>query len=599
MSFEILHHGAEHGVTGSCHEMVYADGKSILVDCGLFQGAEVSKNGAHANGLEIDFDISRVQALFITHAHIDHVGRIPYLLAAGFDGPIYCSVPTAKLMPVVLEDALKIGFTRNERLIKQFLGKIKELLIPVEYKEWSNLATTKNTKNTKRVFKEQSSTNNIRFKMKPAGHILGSAYIEFSIPKPKELLATDFTDDHRFEESVMPLPRQSRGALELLPENGTVEVNSGSALEDLSKSGASSDRTNNHVSAVARRAKEEQQTTNHRLLNTENRSRGKDYRIVFSGDLGAPYSPLLPAPKSPYRCDTLVLESTYGDKCHGNRKNRSKQLKQVIERALEDKGAVLIPAFSIGRTQELLYEIESIIETQRRNDAKKGVQNTEHRKQNTNDLQPNTEHRTPNTNDLQPNTAWDKLEVIIDSPMAAEFTGLYNDLKEYWDAEAKQKVKRGRHPLSFDNLWTVESHQEHLSTVDYIRRRGTPCIVIAASGMCSGGRIMNYLKALIEDKRTDVLFVGYQAQGTPGRVIQKYGPRKQEGGRSPYVDMDGKRYDINAGIHTISGYSAHADQKNLVNFVKRMRHKPHDIRLVHGDKDAKDALRKKLTRVVH
>jgi len=190
--------------------------------------------------------------------------------------------------------------------------------------------------------------------------------------------------------------------------------------------------------------------------------------------------------------------------------------------------------------------------------------------------------------------SWNDIEVIIDSPMAAEFTGLYTELKEYWDAEAKRKVKNGRHPLSFENLWTVESHQEHLSTVDYIRRRGCPCIVIAASGMCSGGRIMNYLKALISDKRTDVLFVGYQAQGTPGRDIQKYGPRKDEG-RIPYVIIDGEKYDINAGVHTISGYSAHADQRDLVNFVKRMRYKPKDIRLVHGDKQAKESLAERLS----
>ncbi|HIJ49071.1 MAG TPA: MBL fold metallo-hydrolase, partial [Gammaproteobacteria bacterium] len=115
---------------------------------------------------------------------------------------------------------------------------------------------------------------------------------------------------------------------------------------------------------------------------------------------------------------------------------------------------------------------------------------------------------------------------------------------------------------------------------------------IAASGMCSGGRIVNYLKVLIEDQRTDILFVGYQAQGTPGRTIQKYGPRKNgsNNSRVGWVELEGKKYDINAEVHTISGYSAHADQRNLVNFIKRMRHKPTDIRLVHGDAEAKASL---------
>lgn len=155
-----------------------------------------------------------------------------------------------------------------------------------------------------------------------------------------------------------------------------------------------------------------------------------------------------------------------------------------------------------------------------------------------------------------------------------------------------QRVRSGRHPLSFEQLYTVDSHQEHLATVDYIRRKSRPCIVIAASGMCAGGRIVNYLKTLIDDPVTDVLFIGYQAAGTPGRIIQHHGPA---GG---YVELDGQRYDIRAGIHTISGYSAHADQKDLVNFVTRMRHKPKQIRIVHGDDQAKKRLQKKLKEVL-
>ena len=218
---------------------------------------------------------------------------------------------------------------------------------------------------------------------------------------------------------------------------------------------------------------------------------------------------------------------------------------RVINRAVENRGVVLIPAFSIGRTQELLYEIEELLHREKIED----------------------------------------IEVIIDSPLAAKFTAIYRRLKKYWDREAKRKLRRGRHPLAFDQLWTVDEHKEHLQTVNYLKKTARPTIVIAASGMCSGGRIVNYLKALIEDKRTDILFVGYQAQGTPGRTIQKYGPRK-----NGWVELEGKKYDINAEVHTISGYSAHADQRNLINFIKRMRHKPTDIRLVHGDAQAKASL---------
>jgi metallo-beta-lactamase family protein len=128
-------------------------------------------------------------------------------------------------------------------------------------------------------------------------------------------------------------------------------------------------------------------------------------------------------------------------------------------------------------------------------------------------------------------------------------------LQPYWDAEARGKLKRGRKPLAFEQLTTIDSHRDHLYTVDYLKRKARPCIVIAASGMCSGGRIVNYLKATFSAPRTDILFSGYQAVGTPGRAIQKYGP---QGG---YVILDGKCYDVRARIRRISGYSAHADQK--------------------------------------
>jgi len=270
-------------------------------------------------------------------------------------------------------------------------------------------------------------------------------------------------------------------------------------------------------------------------------------RITFSGDLGAPYSPLLSAPRAPYRSDTLILESTYGDKNHQGRRERRNQLLKIIKRAVRNSGVILIPAFSIGRTQELLYELEELI----------------HREE-------------------------IDFEVLVDSPLAAKFTETYRALKPYWDREAKQKLKRGRHPLAFDQLWTIDNHETHQQTVEYLKKTAKPTIVIAASGMCSGGRIVNYLKALIEDKRTDILFVGYQAQGTAGRAIQKYGPR---GG---WVELDGKRYTINAETYTVSGYSAHADQKNLTNFIKRMRYKPKEVRLVHGDENAKKSLQQRL-----
>ncbi|MGH8059072.1 MAG: MBL fold metallo-hydrolase RNA specificity domain-containing protein, partial [Candidatus Entotheonellia bacterium] len=231
---------------------------------------------------------------------------------------------------------------------------------------------------------------------------------------------------------------------------------------------------------------------------------------------------------------------------------------------VRDRGVVLIPAFSIGRTQELLYELEEIIHTAK-TDGQGGP--------------------------VAPGVRWEDLDIIVDSPLASRFTGTYEQLKAFWDAEASRRVASGRHPLSFEQLTTIESHHEHLETITYLQRVRRPAIILAASGMCAGGRIVNYLKAFIGDPTTDILLVGYQAEGTPGRVIQRYGP--QHG----YVELDGGRYPIRAGVHVLGGYSAHADQRMLLNFVRRMRRKPGEIRLVHGSPGAKAALKMRLEQV--
>jgi len=463
----ILHHGAVNGVTGSCHQLYMNDYNSVLIDCGLFQGTEAAANNNNNNNskdqLAIEFNVRTIKALIITHCHIDHVGRIPYLLAAGYTGPIYATEATAALLPLVIEDALKVGVTRDTKLIQVCLSLLDKQIIAVPYHKWCTIDVLQTPK-------EDISPDDIYYQRQkirfcPAGHILGSAYVEIELSTDK------------------PIRR---------------------------------------------------------------------HRIVFSGDLGASYSPLLSSPRAPYRADTLIIESTYGDKRHEHRNQRSQKLQTVIEHAVSDNGVVLIPAFSIGRTQELLYEIEQFI------------------------------HTAPD------NSLWKNIEIIVDSPMAANFTRKYRDFKTLWEKEALGKLKQGRHPLDFDQLYTIDSHQDHLAVIKYLAKRDKPAIVIAASGMCSGGRIVNYLEKFLPDAKADVIFVGYQAKGSPGRAIQQYGPA---GG---YVELNGKRITINAGIHTISGYSAHADQLDLINFVKHIRNKPQEIRIVHGDERAKAVLAEKL-----
>lgn len=273
-------------------------------------------------------------------------------------------------------------------------------------------------------------------------------------------------------------------------------------------------------------------------------------RIIFSGDLGAPHAPLLPPPNAPKKCTTLIIESTYGDKLHDSRKDRRNRLKAIIEHCFKDKGVVIIPSFSLGRTQELMYEFEQLTHDH----AEK----------------------------------WGDIEVIVDSPLASRFTAVYKELKPYWDEEAQEVIQKNRYPLTFKQLSTIESHKDHQKTVKYLAKSARPTIVIAASGMCNGGRIMSYLKALIEDKRTDILFTGYQARNSIGRKIQNYGPS------NGYVKIDGQSYTINAQIHRIGGYSAHADQQDLIDFASGMDESPDEIRVVHGDEDAKRVLQEKL-----
>jgi len=456
----LIHHGAVDGVTGSCHQYFIRDDQSVLIDCGLFQGIEQGRGKAGADCAQINFPLDGIQALLLTHVHIDHAGRIPYLIAAGFKGSIYCSKASALLLPLVLEDALKMGITRDEKLISGFLKAVSRQLRPCNYNQWYEL---------------EQSLSGVQIRFQNAGHILGSAYVEICHQIP----------------SVDPDTQQGR------------------------------------------------------------------YKAVFSGDLGARDTPLLPDPTPLEDADLLVLESTYGDKNHEDRKNRQQRLQQVLEKALLDNGTVLIPAFSIGRTQELLYELEDIV----------------HR------MQGQAIHKS---------LKWEQLDIIVDSPLAADFTAVYKELKEHWDDEARQKLQSGRHPLQFEQLLTVKDHDDHQKVVQHLADTGRPAIVIAASGMCAGGRVVNYLKALLSSARHQILFIGYQARGTPGAALLKYA---KTGG---YLQLDGEDYAIRAEVLQLSGYSAHADQQDLLHFVGQMHKAPEQIRLVHGDSNAKLELKRLL-----
>jgi metallo-beta-lactamase family protein len=438
MEFKVTHLGGERCVTGSCR-LVQIRGHNILVDCGMVQGldASVPIEAWPVRPAEVDF-------IFLTHAHIDHIGLLPELVQRGFKGEVIASHPTVALILPMLKDAMRFeALTASTR--DKIARTIEDLSWGFEYRETFDLG------------------KDVGFELGCAGHILGSCFVRF--------------EDQRDGSS-----------------------------------------------------------------------------ILFSGDLGNYDAPILNDPDGAGRADVLVLESTYGDRLHEGREGRMMRFAAILDHCLSDGGKVYIPAFSIGRTQEILYELDRIFSD------------------------PQCHRSFPR---LKSST---RPPVFVDSPLGIEITKLYTTLAEFWDEEARGLMEKGDHPIHFDKLYGVEKHSDHAMLLDL----KTPAIIIAGNGMCSGGRIVDHLAEGIGRPENDVLFVGYQAAGTTGRAIQERG--KNNGA----VVLNGKESRIKAGVHTLSGYSAHADQRGLMEWVAGMPEKPGKIKLVHGDPGAQKVLAAKL-----
>lgn len=428
--------GAAHEVTGSC-TLLEACGKTVMVDCGMEQGPDIYENSA------LPVLPGQVDFLLLTHAHIDHSGKIPELTAGGFSGPIYTTGATAKLCSIMLLDSAHIQEFEAEWRNRKAKRSGSAPYVP--------LYTAEDVTKAMKQFvscdyeKEYDLCDGIKIKFTDAGHLLGSASISVTV--------------------------------------------------------------------------------------TEN---GKTETIVFSGDLGNINRPLIKNPDQPDKADYIIIESTYGNRLHGDRPDYVTQLAKIIKETLDRGGNVVIPSFAVGRTQELLYLLRIIKE--------KGLVE-----------------------------GHENFPVYVDSPLAVEATEIYSgSLREYYDDETVALIDSGINPIKFPGLkLSVTSDDSVRINIDK-----TPKIILSASGMCEAGRIRHHLKHNLWRKDSTVLFVGYQAEGTLGRAIIN---------GAPSVRLFGETIQVNAHIEKLEGISGHADEKILLSWLSGFKEKPKQIFVNHGN----------------
>jgi metallo-beta-lactamase family protein len=432
-------------VTGSKY-LIEGDRGRVLVDCGLFQGL---KELRERNWQDPPFDPAALDAVLITHAHIDHTGYLPRLVAQGFNNPVYCSRGTADLLKILLPDAARIQEEDADYRNRHNLTRHQPAL-PL-YTEADARAAIKLIQPLDNTGEAVEVAPGIRAGFRIAGHILGSSLV-------------------------------------------LVEID-----------GAGDD--------------------------------GKGRRVLFSGDLGHYDQPIIHDPAQPPACDYLLVESTYGDRLHDPEKPKD-ALERIIKDAVERKGAVLIPAFAIGRTQELVYLIRELED----------------------------EKRIP------------ILPVRVDSPMAAAATQAYSHRREEQDEDYASVLAQRRHPLRTHSMVTASSREESKRLNE---ERGTR-IIISASGMMTGGRVLHHARRILPDEQATIVFVGYQAAGTTGRRIL-------EGERE--VKIMGQFTPVRCHIERIGGFSAHADWKEVLRWLEGMPAPPRCTFNTHGEPDAARAMR--------
>lgn len=449
--------GATKTVTGS-NFLVEGAGKKFLVDCGLYQGATKEEM---KNGEPFPYDVNEIDFVLLTHAHIDHSGRIPKLYKDGYRNKVFATYATCDLCAIMLPDSGHIQETETEWKNKRRIRRGEELLTPIYDAETAlkSLELFKGFAYDKII----EIDDDIHIRFNDAGHMLGSSIIEIWI-----------------------------------------------------------------------------------------REEGVNKKIVFTGDLGNNDIPLLSEPTMIEDADFLVMESTYGNRFHIENDNKAERFIEIVTDTIKQGGTVVIPSFAVGRTQEILYELNKIKESDKDS--------------------PDFDERFK----ILMNTP-----VYVDSPLAISATEVFRENMELFDEETQELIRRGDNPLEFPGLQFTQTVEESKE----LNESDESCIIISASGMCEVGRIKHHLKHNLWNPKSTILFVGYQAVGTLGRKIA-------DGAKS--VKLFGEEVAVNARIEYIEGYSGHADQQGLLNFVYSFIKKPDHIFLVHGEEEGQKVLKSKI-----
>ncbi|WP_321397225.1 MBL fold metallo-hydrolase [Emcibacter sp.] len=437
--------GATREVTGSCYLLRVGDYR-VLVECGLIQGSHEHERHNHD---PFPFNPKKIDAVVLTHAHLDHSGRLPLLIKRGYRGRIYTHRATSDLCDIMLEDSGYLNEKEAQWENKRRERRGQELLEPLYTRKEARVAHKHfhSLEYDKRV----EILPGVRLTLRDAGHILGSAIAELEL------------------------------------EDG-----------------------------------------------------GHRRKVVFSGDLGHRGAPILRDPHVVTQADLVVLESTYGDRCHRSWEKTWQEMGEIISNARSNKGNILIPAFTVGRTQELLYMF-------RRYYREWGIGD------------------------------WD---VFLDSPMGIEATEVYAKHAKVYDARAREIYETDGDPFDLPNLHMTQRTEESAR----INKIKSGAIIIAGSGMCTGGRIKRHLEHNIGRPDAHVMIVGFQARGTLGRALV-------DGAKT--IHLWGEEYPVKAQVHTVGGLSAHADQRGLLDWYGHFEGRP-PVALVHGEPEAMDVLAGKL-----